>query len=123
MSITGIKFPFSKGSTSFPDVVTGEDAIKCNILRILQERKGERPMRSETGSKMWSFIFENTGPVLNAKVDFEVRRALSIGEPRITVLRVNVTSEDDAKGDTIVYVDILYKYNIVVDSVTATFKP
>jgi phage baseplate assembly protein W len=123
MSILGLKFPFQKGSTSFPAVSSDENAIRDNILRILQEREGERPMRAGVGSHIWKFIFENTGSILQARIDYEVRRALSRGEPRITVIRVIVTESEDSKGDTIVYVDILYRFNMRDNSITTTFAP
>ena len=121
MTIRGLKFPFGRSNTSFPAKAEDQQVIEDNILRILLERLGERPMRSETGSKTWNFVFENTGPVLSAQADYEVRRALARGEPRITVRNVNVSELEDAKGDITVYIDVLYEFNEKSGLVRAPF--
>jgi len=121
MGLVGIKFPFQKGSTQFPAQSRDEVVVAENILRILQERKGERVMRSDTGSSVWDFIFENTGPVLQARVDFEVRRAIGRGEPRATVLQVLTREEKKNSGDVVIFVDILYEYNQKANVVTSAY--
>mgnify|MGYP001812938510 CR=1 FL=1 len=104
MTIKGIAFPFQKGTQSFPRVRTDADVVADNIQRILETRRGERPMRPGTGAAIWDFIFENVGALLNARIDHEVRRAISEGEPRATVLHVAVSEElrsDGAKNITV----------------------
>lgn len=93
MTIRGIAFPFQKGTTSFPLTRTDADVVEDNIRRILETRKGERPMRPGAGCSVYDFVFENVGVLLNARVDHEVRRALAEGEPRASVLKVTVGEE------------------------------
>jgi phage baseplate assembly protein W len=61
------------------------------------------------------------GPLLQARVDFEVRRAIGRGEPRVIVLQVLVREETQTNKDVVIFVDILYEYNQKANVVTATY--
>jgi len=110
MTILNIAFPFNKGSTSFPASNEDDDVIEDNIRRIVQTRRGERVMRPNQGSDTMDFVFENIGPMLQASVNYEVRRALAAGEPRIQVLRVLTLQKENkaVKGYTVIVV-IVYR--------------
>lgn len=122
MTIRGIAFPFRKGTTSLPAVVTDNDVIRDNIIRILQTMKGSRVMRPSTGSNVWAFVFENTGPVLSARMDHEVRAAIAQGEPRATVLTVAVSEESRNDGGVNIIVAVVYKVNLDVQQAVTTFS-
>jgi phage baseplate assembly protein W len=107
MTLIGISFPFAKGYSEFPMKSYDSDVLEDNIRRIVMTRPGERVMR-DVGSGAWAFVFDNTGPVMRAKVRSEVRRALMDGEPRVTVLNVYVT-EMDVEDGTLVDVTIEWK--------------
>jgi len=100
----GIAFPFGRSSTSFPATSRGDDAIADNIRRILLTPLRSRVMRPAVGSSVMSMVFENVGPLLRARIDAEVRRAISVGEPRAFVTTVSVTEIDSE-----VVVDIEYE--------------
>lgn len=120
MSIIGISFPFQKGSTSFPKQSTDNDAIAENIRRILLTRKGQRVMRPSSGSSVWDFCFENTGPLLNARIDNEVRQSIAEGEPRATVIAVDVIEEERSDNDKDIIVRVTYSVNLDVQQTTVT---
>lgn len=120
MGIIGISFPFQKGVTSFPKSSTDNDVISDNIQHILTTRRGERVMRPDAGSSVWDFVFENTGPVLNARIDNDVRQALAEGEPRAEVIQVKVTEEERVDGDKNVVVEVVYSVNLDVQQTTVT---
>lgn len=107
MALIGIAFPFAKGYSSFPMQSFDSDVLDDNIRRIILTRPGERVMR-DVGSGAWAFTFENTGPVMRAKVRSEVRRAIMDGEPRVIVLNVYV-SEADTDHGTVVSVTVEWK--------------
>ena len=111
MTILGFKSPFQKGSTSFPAQSTDDDVIRDNIIRILMTMKGSRVMRPNIGSEAWGFIFENKGPLLRARIDNDVRRALAFGEPRVTVVMVTAKDKVLATGQELVIVEITYMVN------------
>ena len=112
MAVIGIAFPFQGGTTSFPKVSRDNDVIAQNIQRILTTRRGERVMRPGSGCAAWDFVFENTGSVLNARIDHDVRQAIAEGEPRVTVVQVKITEEKRRDGDKDVVVDIIYSVNL-----------
>jgi phage baseplate assembly protein W len=120
MGIIGISFPFQKGVTSFPKTSEDNDVIAENIRRILLTRRGERVMRPDAGSAVWDFVFENTGPVMNARIDQDIRQAIAEGEPRATVMRVNITEEVRTDGGRNVAIDLVYSVNLDVQQTTVT---
>lgn len=121
MTIIGIKHPFQKGSTSFPAQSTDDDVIRNNIIRTLTTPRGSRVMRPSQGSDIWNFVFENRGPLLRARINAEVRRALAIGEPRITVIQVLVSEKTSAGGQDVIQVDVMYRVNANVQKVAVPF--
>lgn len=109
MSIRGIAYPFRREALSFPATVEGDRVVMDNVRRIIETRRGTRVMRRSLGSDVWLFVFENIGPVMLARLDHEVRRAISEGEPRATVLSVTArqnASSDGTMNETVVFVDI-----------------
>lgn len=125
MTIIGISFPFGRSATSLPARATDDDVIADNIERILLTSRGSRVMRPGSGSDMFSFVFESTGPVLRARVDNEVRRAIGIGEPRAEVLFVGVLERAilSDPGGVEVVVDVEYRVNLEVKRTSVTFTP
>lgn len=122
MGIRGIAFPFRKGTTSLPESVTDNDVIRDNIIRILQTIRGSRVMRPNVGSNVWSFVFENTGPILNARMDHEVRRAIAQGEPRANVLDVGISEEQRNDGGVNIVVTVVYSVNLDVQQAIVPFS-
>lgn len=121
MAIVGIAYPFQKGPQSFPAQKTEADVVEDNVLRVLQTRKGERPMRPATGSNIWDFVFENVGDLLNARVDAEVRRSLAEGEPRARVLAVGVAEVVRPDGAKNMVVTVAWQFNREVRQTAASF--
>jgi len=122
VAILGIAFPFRPSATSFPAVAEDVDVIADNITRIIQTPRGSRVMRPEAGSDTYSFLFENSGPLLRARIDNEVRRAVSAGEPRARVIQVLV-SERDMSGGREIVVDVSFEVVGVVRRASVTFRP
>ena len=98
MTIRGIAFPFNRSFPGFPASSQDEETIADNIERIIQTRRGYRVMRPDSGSDTYSFIFENSGALLRARIDNEIKRAIAAGEPRARVLSVNVTPRETENG-------------------------
>jgi phage baseplate assembly protein W len=121
VAIVGIRFPFDRGDVSFPATATDEEVIADNILRILQTPRGSRVMRPGVGSDVYLFVFDSIGPVLRARITAEVRRAISVGEPRANVLNVIVNEQLRTDGDRNVVVIVDYEVNLRPSSVSVTF--
>lgn len=120
MTIRGIAFPFGRSATGLPAPRSDEDVIADNIVRILQTPRGSRVMRPDAGSDVHAFIFENSGPLLRARIDNEVRRAVGVGEPRASILAVDVIEREGPDGVEIV-VDVAFEVVGVVRRASTSF--
>jgi len=122
MSILGISYPFRKGSFSFPERASDDEVIADNIRRILQTPKGSRVMRPEIGCDAWSIVFDSVGPVMNARLEVDVRRSIPVGEPRVRVLGVTATTRETSGGDTGTVVEVEYEVNSDVRKTATSFS-
>jgi phage baseplate assembly protein W len=104
--------------TQFPQAKVDDEVVADNIKRILLTRKGERVMRPDSGSNLYDFVFENVDPVMRAGVGHEVRRALTINEPRIEVRDVQVEAQDTEKREVVV--TVVYEVNRQLQTVKVT---
>lgn len=118
--VRGLSFPFRRGVLRFPEVAEDDDCIASNIRRCLMERRGSRVMRSG-GSNLWAIVFENTGALLRARIDYEVRRAIEEGEPRALIQSVEVQEKTTALGDDYVDVTVVYNVRGVTNQVVNSF--
>jgi len=101
----GWKFPISVEEGK---LVTseGEDSIKDSIMIILGTAKGERVMRPDFGCGINELVFAPLNTSTSTLIDFHVREALLIWEPRIDVLNVIVSTDEKESG--ILYINIEY---------------
>lgn len=87
--------PGTDGEGHFKTNKTTEDAILDNIICTLSTRVGERVMRPDFGSRLYSYLFENTTEELKMNVDQEVRRVIGKHFPSVTLKEVIVLTNDD----------------------------
>lgn len=64
------------------------DAIKQSVKNILLTRKGEKPFDHSFGSPVYDFLFENATTATKEVLQEEVKRVLTLYEPRISVQAV-----------------------------------
>ena len=83
-----------------------EESVRQSILVILGTAKGERVMRPDFGCGIHELVFANTSATTIGRVIREVHESLLRLEPRIDVMRVDVTA-----GDTrnVLLIDIDYE--------------
>lgn len=115
----GFKFPVQA------DEVTGrmktssyEEDIKEAIYIILMTKKGERIMNPAFGCGAHDYAFDTMDYTTLSMVEREVREALTLWEPRITDLNVNLTIDESRDGCIIIDVDYVVRstnnpYNLV----------
>ncbi len=84
-----------------------EDHVRQSIRLILQTAKGERVMRPDFGAGLHNLVFEPVNPVTTSLVQHEVKEALIRFEPRIDVLKVEVTV--DQKEQQKLLINIQYR--------------
>ncbi|MCW2777662.1 MAG: hypothetical protein JWN17_1387 [Frankiales bacterium] len=94
----GWAFPLRTTASGGIALVEGDVEIAEAIRLVLGTAKGERPMRPEFGCGIHDLVFAPTDPSLLGQVEAEVRASLRRWEPRITVLEVVASPDDDDSG-------------------------
>lgn len=102
----GWKFPISieDGMIAASE---SEDSIKESIMIILGTSKGERVMRPDFGCGIDELVFAPLNTSTSTLIDFHVREALLIWEPRIEVLNVAVSHDEVDRSK--LYINIEYR--------------
>jgi phage baseplate assembly protein W len=104
----GWKFPVSVEDGKIASS-EGEDSIKESIRIILSTAKGERVMRPDFGCDINELVFEPVKTSTATLIDFHIREALLIWEPRIDVLNVNVSPDENDKNMLIINIEYIVK--------------
>lgn len=85
----------------------GEDSIKESIVIILTTGKGERVMRPDFGCGIHKLAFAPNNTSTASLIQFYIQEALLKWEPRIEVLDVSVTPDEDER--TMLTINIEYR--------------
>jgi phage baseplate assembly protein W len=83
--IKGLAVPLRFTSRGYPESSVDDQALHDSVFTILSTLPGERVMRPDFGSYLRLILFENVNRVAGLRARYEVRRALGIWEPRISV--------------------------------------
>lgn len=103
----GFRFPIQVDEmTGRMKTSSYEEDIKEAIYIILMTKKGERVMNPEFGCGAHDYAFDTMDYTTLSIMEQEVREALTLWEPRITDLDVNLIV--DEKKDGCVQIDISY---------------
>jgi len=103
----GWKFPVNTDSRGRIDMSEYEQDIREAIMIILGTSKGERLMRPDFGCGIHDLVFEPANSPTTTLVERSVREALTLWEPRIELIKVEVSPENAADGKLLV--DVSYK--------------
>ena len=109
----GWAFPLATDATGGVALVVREREIEEAIRLILATAPGERPMRPEFGCRVHDHVFAPINASTAGAIASDVRYALEMWEPRITVHDVLI-SFDDADLCTL-YIDIHYSIRGIND--------
>lgn len=100
----GIKFPFQRGSTSFPRAVTDDELIRDSLFQLFRVLVGERVMRPDVGSNAMSYVFENNDAILGGLLRADVQTVIAKYEPRVQVIDVEIERVESTITLTISYI-------------------
>lgn len=101
--------PLVLGVQTYPELVDIYRSVADSIEDILTTQVGSRPMRPAYGCNVYGFIFETNDELLEARAEFEIRRALELNESRIRVTNVVVSSElDERREPSVLKVEVNY---------------
>jgi phage baseplate assembly protein W len=102
----GWRFPVTLdgGRTSY---ASEEQKVEQAILIVLGTARGERVMRPDFGSRLHELVFASITSTTKSLAAHYVVEALTQWEPRIDVLRVDVSDAEAATGTLLI--DIEYR--------------
>lgn len=113
----GIKFPFGFSTSSFPAASEDQDLIRESLVQIITTTPGERVMRPDFGSRVYSFIFENNNELMAELIRSEVSAVIAKYEPRVSVTSISSLREDN---EITIQVNYIVKLTGQQDSVSIT---
>jgi uncharacterized protein len=102
---SGWTFPLRLSPTGGVALVSGEREIEEAMRLVLATAPGERPMRPEFGCAIHDLVFAPVNEQTAGRIQHDVYTSLDRWEPRIEVLDVEVTAEDD---QSVLYIDVHY---------------
>jgi phage baseplate assembly protein W len=117
---SGWKYPVStKNGKTVP--TGGEDSIRESIIIILTTAKGERIMRPDFGCEINELVFAQNTTSTATLIEFYVKEALLKWEPRIEVLDVSATSDEDERYKLVINIEYMVKTTNTRDNLVYPF--
>lgn len=95
---SGLRFPIQTDARGQIELSSGVQDIEQAIRIIISTRPGERVMRPNFGCRAQELLFEPRSPTTVSLLQEYVHDALRIWEPRIEVIRVDVTLDESRDG-------------------------
>lgn len=102
----GWSFPLQTTPAGTIALSGGDAKLNQAIRLILGTAKGERPMRPEFGCGIHDLVFAPLNADTAGRIAYEVRTSLERWEPRIEVVDVLVSVDQEQLG--LLYIDIHY---------------
>ena len=96
----GWAFPVRLGPDGDVALAAHEESVRQSVWTILGTSPGERVMRPEFGCGLDDLVFSVGSAHTTGSVAVEVRRALTLWEPRLDLVDVQVSADEDA-GNTL----------------------
>ena len=82
-----------------------EEDIKQAIIIILSTAKGERVMHPDFGCGIHDMVFQTINMSTLSLIEMTVREALTKYEPRITLVNVNISTDQAQNGILLISID------------------
>jgi len=101
----GWKFPVNVTPAGQIMMSEHEEDIKEAIWLILSTSKGERVMRPDFGCGIYEFVFDVINTATMGLIEASVREALTLWEPRIELVNVNVSVGKADEGKLLISID------------------
>ena len=101
----GWRFPVNVDAKGMIEMSEHEEDIKEAIWVILSTSKGERVMRPDFGCGIYEFVFATINTTTIGLIEASVREALTLWEPRIELINVNVATDKAEEGMLLINID------------------
>jgi uncharacterized protein len=99
----------------------GEDSIRESIIIIITTAKGERIMRPDFGCEINELVFSQNTTSTATLIEFYVKEALLKWEPRIEVLDVVASSDEDESYKLVINIEYMVKTTNTRDNLVYPF--
>ena len=103
----GWKFPIKLDSSGKFKLSKYEEDIEESIRIILGTIPGERVMRPEFGCGIHEYVFSTINISNLALIEEEVKKALTLYEPRIEIIKIKASADTNREG--LVLIEIGYR--------------
>ena len=111
------KAPFLGTGWGFPPefrlkqvkMISNEEDIESSLHILLTTRLGERVMLPEYGCNLEELLFEGLNRTLITYVVELIKTAILYHEPRIDVLKIDISETDPLEGKLIVEIDYIIR--------------
>lgn len=101
----GIKFSFQTNLSGGIALSCHEESIKESIRIILGTSKGERLMRPDFGCGIHNLVFAPVNTSTEGLIIHHIREALILFEPRLELLKVDVSKDEVDIGKLLINID------------------
>jgi len=101
----GLSFPVTLNDKGQIILTEYEGAVRQSIWTILGTAKGERMMRPDFGCGIHDFVFSANSASTVAQIVSEVRQSLIEWEPRIDILDINVTLDENEDSKLLIIIN------------------
>lgn len=112
-----LDFAFTKATNGDVSVKYDDNAVKQSVKNLILTINYERPFHPEIGCQVNNLLFENFTPVTEVIVRQTIYDVLNKFEPRITILNIDVTQQDDLNS---LGVELTFKYKNDPRPITVT---
>jgi len=109
----GFRFPMGVDHRGAIAMTSGPEDLDCSIRVVLATAPSERVMRPEFGCRIWDLLFEPVNANTVGLMAQSVREAVSQWEPRVEVVDVVVTPDDD--DASMVRIEVAYRVKATND--------
>jgi phage baseplate assembly protein W len=103
----GLRFPMGVDHRGAIAMTSGPEDLDCSIRVVLSTAPTERVMRPEFGCRIWDLLFEPVNANTIGLMAQSVRDAVAQWEPRVEVVDVVVTPDDD--DASLVRIEVAYR--------------
>lgn len=79
-------------------ILRNEAAVKASVKNLVLTGFYERPFQPNLGSDVRQLLFENFTGATESRIESAITKVLENYEPRITLISVNVDSDQDRNG-------------------------
>jgi len=109
----GIGFPFRNKGKGIPEEVKGVDVVHAAFRALLHKRKRTSVMRPNVGLNIHNFVFEDTGPLLRAKIQRDIAVNTAEFVPQVNLIDISIYETEKT-----VVVDITYSVQGIISNET-----